>query len=93
MPKCVEEKTQMSITPEIGQTYQYYNTSAGQWLDMILRDIVEPNEKMKFYEGQDMTKKIYILSYLDDPNNHKMYFEEKHILDPYYFRNLPKENN
>ena len=83
----------MSITPEIGQIYQYYNTSAGQWLDMILRDIVEPNEKMKYYEAQDMTKKIYILSYLDDPNNRKMYFEEKHILDPYYFRNPPKENN
>ena len=83
----------MSITPEIGQIYQYYNTSAGHWLDMILRDIVEPNEKMKFYEAQDMTKKIYILSYLDDPNNRKMYFEEKHILDPYYFRNPPEENN
>ena len=80
----------MSITPEIGQIYQYYNTSAGHWLDMILRDIVEP---IKFYEAQDMTKKIYILSYLDDPNNRKMYFEEKHILDPYYFRNPPKENN
>ncbi len=81
------------VYAEIGNIYQYYNTSVGDWLDMILRDVVYPHQKIELYAGQDKTKTIYILSYLDDPNNHKMYFHEEHFLDPYYFREISKENN
>ena len=37
-------------------------------------DVVKPSQKRKLFAGQDMRKIVIVMTYLEDPNNTRMYF-------------------
>ena len=74
---------------KVGNLVQYFNDYTQKWHDMVIVSMHAPRGK-QLYADQDMRRWIVVMTYIEDPQNTKMYFHRKDMLksEKHLFRKL-----